>query len=448
MGIALIGVFWKQGTASIIGISLIIFSLGMFSYSFNLFKVENNKLIKLNNQQVSLEGIVSSEVKKGLSKSELVVDFENGKALVFSDILTNAEYGDRVLIKGIVKVPEKLDNFDYRGYLAKDGISILFSFPEIELVEKHGSSFMNSIYFLKDKAREVIKRDMPFREGVVIEGMILGDDSRMDKEFKNNLNLSGLSHAIAISGSHMVLFSAMIFELLMFLGFWRKQSQIAVIIFTFFYIILVGMPASAVRAGIMIGLLLFSQILGRQSSAWRTIVLAGFLIVLENPLALKFDVGFQLSFLAVIGMMIVGPPINYLLNQIFKDRFHYLREILAMTLSAQFFVIPILVNSFNSVSLVSVFSNIAIAPFLPIIMGLGIIFPFLGIIIPSVSWLISLSCTVFVSFMIWVVNFSASIPFAALKVDISFIVFIIIYTPIIYFVFNKLKRKELEFLMG
>ncbi|MDD5098136.1 MAG: ComEC/Rec2 family competence protein [Candidatus Pacebacteria bacterium] len=448
MGIALIGVFWKQETVSIIGVSLIVFSLGMFSYSFNLFKVENNELIKLNNQEVSLEGIISEEVKKGIGKSELVVDVNGGRVLVFADMFVDAEYGDKVLIKGIAKVPDKLDNFDYRGYLAKDGISILFNFPEVELIEKHKSSFMGNIYSFKDRAREIIKKDMPFREGVVIEAMILGDDSRMDKEFKQNLSLSGLSHAIAISGSHMVLFSAIIFELLMFLGFWRKQAQTAVIIFTFFYIILVGMPASAVRAGIMIGLLLFAQILGRQSSAWRTIILAGFLIVLENPLSLKFDVGFQLSFLAVLGMMLIGPPINYLLNQFFKDRFHYLREILAMTLSAQFFVIPVLVNSFNSISLVSVFSNIVIAPFLPIIMGLGITFPFLGIIVPFLSWPISLFCTIFVSFLIWVVNVSASIPFAYLKTDIPFIVFVFLYTPLIYFIFKKLKRKELEFLMG
>jgi len=438
----LIGVFWKNNLG-VLGFCLILFSLGMFCYSFSLFKIENNYLTKFNNQEVSLEGNVCEEVKRGLLKTEIVVCFEKGRALVFDSNDSEIDFGDKVLVKGILKIPEKYDDFDYRGYLAKDEISVLFNFPQIEIIEKGKVPF---IFYLKDRAREEIKKDMPFKEGVVIEAMILGDDSRMDKDLKARLNASGLSHAIAISGSHMVLFSFMLFELLMIFGFWRKQAQIAVVIFTIFYIILVGMPASAVRSGIMICLLLLSQIIGRQSSVWRTIIIAGFLIVFENPLALKFDLGFQLSFLAVIGMMFVGPSINYCLNQFFKDRCSFLREIITMTLSAQFFVVPVLINSFNSISLVSIFSNIAIAPFLPLIMALGILFPFIGIIVPLLGWIISLFCTIFVSLLFFIVNISSSVPLAFLKTDIPFYLFFIVYIPICYLIYKKSNKKDLEFL--
>jgi len=438
----LIGVFWKNNL-DVLGFCLVVFSLGMFCYSFSLFKIENNYLTKFDNQEVSLEGRVCEEVKRGLLKKEIVVCFEKGRALVFDSNNSRVGFGDKILVKGVLKIPEKYEDFDYRGYLAKDGISVLFNFPQIEIIEKGNNPF---IFYLKDRAREEIKKDMPFKEGVVIEGMILGDDSRMDKDLKARLNASGLSHAIAISGSHMVLFSFMLFELLMIFGFWRKQAQIAVIIFTIFYIVLVGMPASAVRSGIMICLLLLSQLIGRQSSAWRTIIIAGFLIVFENPLALKFDLGFQLSFLAVIGMMFVGPSINYYLNQLFKDRLKYLREIIVMTLSAQFFVIPVLINSFNSVSLVSVFSNVFAAPLLPLIMALGILFPFIGIIIPLLGWFISLFCTIFVSVLLFIVYVSSSVPFAFLKADIPFCLFLIVYIPLCYLIFKKTKKKDLEFL--
>ena len=444
IGLSLIGVFWKKNDIHVIGFCLIIFALGIFSYSFNLFRIENNNLINFNNKEVYLQGTVSEEVKRGLTKTEIIADVEKGRVLIFDSNNSDIDYGDKILIKGVAKIPEAYNGFDYRGYLAKDKISILFNFPEIEIIEKGKVPF---IFSLKDKAREEIKNDMAFKEGVVIEAMILGDDSRMSKDFKQDLNASGLSHAIAISGSHMVLFSAMLFELLMFLGFWRKQAQISVIVFTFLYIILVGAPASAVRSGIMIGLLLLSQILGRQSSGWRSIVIAGFLIVLENPLVLKFDLGFQLSFLAVMGMMFVGPSINYYLNLFFKDRLPYLREIITMTISAQFFVIPILINSFNSISLISIISNIVIAPFLPLIMGLGILFPFIGIIIHPLGWFISLLCSVFVSLLIFVVNISSSVPFALLKANIPFLFFIIIYIPLCYLIYNKFKKKDLDFLI-
>jgi len=76
----------------------------------------------------------------------------------------------------------------------------------------------------------------------------------MGNDLKQRLSLSGLSHAIAISGAHIVLFAGIVFELLLFLGLWKNQALIISTIFVLFYVFFVGMPASAVRAGFMVSL--------------------------------------------------------------------------------------------------------------------------------------------------------------------------------------------------
>ena len=115
-----------------------------------------------------------------------------------------------------------------------------------------------------------------------------------------------------------------------------------------FFIIMTGFQSSAVRAGIMGGLFLLGQYLGRMSVSSRSIVIAAALMLAHNPLLLKLDVGFQLFFLAMIGIIYLMP--------VFQDWFRkipamfQLRNILAMTLSAQIFTLPILIYNFGYLS--------------------------------------------------------------------------------------------------
>jgi competence protein ComEC len=274
----------------------------------------------------------------------------------------------------------------------------------------------------------------------ILEAMILGNDQKMNKETKSKLSTSGLSHVIAISGSHIVLFSAMLFEVLLFLGLWRKQALLGSIIFTLFYVFLVGMPASGVRAGIMVGLLFLAQLISRQSFNLRTLVIAASVMLLFNPLLLKFDLGFQLSFMAVLGIILTGPVFNKWLDVIFRDKLGWLQEIVAMTMSAQIFTLPLLISSFGYFSIVSLLSNIIVLPVTPILMALGILVPIFGVVV-------AIPCSILLSYLMWVVDISSRVPFAILKIDLPFYVLAIIYLPFLYLAY-KGRRKELEFLNG
>jgi len=455
VGLLLIGAFYQNKIIVVVGFSVVVFILGIVEFENCLNGVKNNPLVDLNGKQVSFIGIISKEVERGFDKSQITVDVLEkgkvlGKVLISADKYSVLEYKDKIRVTGLIEIPQKTNNFDYAGYLSKDGISAIMSFPEMEIMQKgyFENVFQKVIYktyAFKDKAGEEIRKYIPSNLSPIMEGLILGNDSKMSKETKTELSRSGLSHIIAISGSHIVLFSAMLFEVLLFLGFWRKQAQIGAIIFTLFYIFFVGLPASAVRAGIMVSLLFLAQILGRQSFNLRTLVLAAFIILIQNPLLLKFDLGFQLSFLAVLGLILMGPVFNSWLNVLFKDRFDFIREITAMTLAAQVFTLPLLIYSFGYFSVVSLISNILVIPPTPFLMALGLILPLAGILFSPLGWLVSVPCTVLLMYLMFIVDVSSRVPFAVLSLQLPFAVLILFYIPFLYLGL-KSKKKELEFL--
>ncbi|MFZ3057698.1 MAG: ComEC/Rec2 family competence protein [Minisyncoccales bacterium] len=444
IGLILIGAFYENKTVVIVGFCFMLCSVGIFWFGFNLFEIENSELIKFNGKEVVVEGRVSNDPERGAEKMQMTVDVFNdkeklGKILVFTDKYFPAEFGDTVKIKGIIKIPDKFDDFDYRGYLAKDGISMIVSFPKIEII-KSQNTFIGRVYDFKKELGRKIKENIPAESSPILEAMILGNDQLMDKELKDKLSKSGLSHVIAISGSHIVIFSAMLFEVLIFFGLWRKQALLGSIIFTVLYIFLVGMPASGVRAGIMVGLLFLAQLISRQSFNLRTLVIAASIMLLFNPLLLKFDLGFQLSFLAVLGIILIAPVFNKWLDVIFKGKIAWLREIIAMTVAAQLFTLPLLISSFGYFSLVSLFSNIIVLPITPILMALGILVPFLGVIV-------ALPCSILLSYLMIVVDISSRASFTIMEVDLPFVVLLVIYLPLLYLA-RKGRRKQLEFLNG
>jgi competence protein ComEC len=444
IGLILIGSFYENKKIVMAGFCFMLCSIGMFLFGFNLSKIENNELTSFNDKQVVFEGVVVADPERGADKTQLVVDIFNnskkiGRVLIFTDKYSEVSFRDTVRVKGVIKVPEKLDNFDYRGYLSKDGVSVIISFPEIEIISSK-SSAIGKVYDFKKELGGRIRDSLPPNLSPILEAMILGNDQKMDKETKTKLSLSGLSHVIAISGSHIVIFSAMLFEVLLFLGLWRKQALVGSILFTLFYVFLVGMPASGVRAGIMVGLLFLAQLISRQSFNLRTLVVAASVMLLFNPLLLKFDLGFQLSFMAVLGIILTGPVFNRWLDIVFRGKLKWLQEIIAMTLSAQVFTLPLLVSSFGYFSIVSLLSNIIVLPITPLLMILGILVPIFGAIV-------AIPCSFLLSYLMWVVDVSSRVPFAILKVNLPFIVLGLIYIPFLYLAY-KGRRKELEFLNG
>jgi competence protein ComEC len=430
---------------------------GFFVYQKEEIKIASSGLNNYNDLEeiVILEGVVSDEpdVREANIKLEVRIDkiFEekiDGKVLVTLGRYSDYDYGDRLLIKGKLENPPVLEDFDYKSYLAKDGIYSVIYWPKVEKVSgEEGNLFLAKVLSLKNKLREVIHNNLSPPQSSILSSLILGDKKRMSDELKDKLSVSGLRHITAISGMHIVIISSVLMSFLIGVGLHRKHSFYLTIISLIFFILMIGMPASAVRAGIMVGFFLLAQRLGRQSSSFRAIVFTAAGILAFNPLLLRHDVGFQLSFLAVTGIILLAPSLEYWLRKFLKYNFLNLASIISMTISAQIFVFPLLLYNFGSFSLVTFLTNILVLPVLPILIGTGFLFSFIGLFFPFWGWILSWFSWLFLTYVVLVINWFANFPFSSLRISIfSRSLLAIFYCFLFYFSWQLNKRKKISFL--
>ena len=303
----------------------------------------------------------------------------------------------------------------------------------------------NSKYFLnfKEKIQTMINKNIPYPESSLLSALILGNKENLDFELKENLSKTGLSHLVAISGFHLAIFSIYLSQYLIKIGFWRKTANILTIILSWLYIFLVGLPASAVRAGIMITIFLLAQELGRLAIGERVILYTALIMLLINPLLLRFDIGFQLSFLAVLGIIYYKDFFEKRLNQIKILEKIKINEILATTLSAQVFIFPLLIFYFKNFPLLFIFTNILTLPIFPILMFAGIFFLILSLILPLFSLIFAFPAIVFLKYFLFIVNFFSKIKFSSIKIELNPL--FLLPTYLFLLLITVYIRKKLEF---
>ena len=235
-------------------------------------------------------------------------------------------------------------------------------------------------------------------------------------------------------------------SLLLALGFWRGQAFYFSIIIIFLFIAMTGFQASSVRAGIMGGLFLLGQKVGRKSVSSRGIVMAAGIMLVINPLLLLNDVGFQLSFLAAIGIIYLSSIFRRWLKFIPKKLIR-LKEIIAMTFAAQIFTLPILVYNFGRISLVAPLTNVLILPFIYWIMIFGFIFGLAGMFWQSLGMFLSLPCWFLLTYLTKIVDFFSRGGWAAKTFEnVHWLWLIISYLILGFIAWQLNKRKRLKFL--
>lgn len=468
LGLILISVFWSlpapppsaagrgEGRKKlvVIGFCILFLVLGIWRHQLAELKIQKSELIKYNDQaqKVTLIGIVIKEPDIRETHTKLTIQpeeiyTENGSRCIEGRVLITTrrypeyQYGDKLKITGQLETPEEFEDFNYKDYLAKDKIYSVIYFPEIEkIVSNQESQIYAKILNFKNKAREIIYQNLSPPQSSILGAVILGDKQRMSEDLKEKLNRTGLRHITAISGMHISIFTIILMEVLIWFGFWRKQAFYLTLIILFLFILMIGFPASAIRAGIFGAMFLLAQQVGRLKVYSRAIVFAAVLMLIVNPLLLKLDVGFQLSFLAVIGIAYLGPVFNKWFRRI---PILTLRNILAMTLSAQVFTLPVLIYNFGRFSLVAPITNILIVPLLSYIMILGFIFVLLGAVWSFLAWLISWPVWLSLTYIVKINDLFSQLSFSYQTLQISWVWLIIAYIVLGFLTCHLYKKATL-----
>jgi len=354
-----------------------------------------------------------------------------------------------VAIIGKLKSPsEDIEGFNYRNYLLKDKIYSVMEWPEIKLLGKgFGSKFMATLFSFKNRFKETTSKFLPFPQEGFLEALLFGDEENISKEWKEKLNITGTRHIAAVSGMNITILSSIILSFALGLGFWRHQAFYLSLFIIFIYILLIGAPSSAIRAGIMAGALMLATYFGRLGSASRAVVFAASLMLFNNPLLLRYDIGFQLSFLAILGMIYFQQFFSTLLRRIPNPNIFPVRTTLAATLSAQIFTLPILIYNFGRISLVSPLTNILIVPFLALITILCFFFGFAGIIFNPLGFVFSLFVWLSLTYLTFIIELFSNFSLASLSLgNIHWIWLLIFYILLATVTYRIQESQKLKFL--
>jgi len=460
-GLLLISTLWSYKKIVVIGFCLLFLVLGIWRQQIAELKISNNELRKYNDLdgEVVLIGIVSDEPDIRGRSQKLTIKTEQlmannkeikvaGKMLLTANRYPEYQYGDTLKITGKLETPPVFEDFNYKDYLKKDGIYSTMNWPEIEFIGHHsGSPTKKFLFSFKNKFEESAQNFLsPPQEGI-LEALFFGDESNISQEWKDKFNLTGTRHITAVSGMNITIIAFLILSFALSLGLWRQQALYLSLFLLFLYIIMIGAPTSAIRAGIMGGLLMAAQYFGRLSLASRAVVFAAFFMLLFNPLFLTLDVGFQLSFLAIFGLIYFQPFLFNWFKQIPNPKIFPIRTTLSATLAAQIFTLPILIYNFGQISFVSPFANILIVPILApltiliFVFGItGMLFYPLGLFFSWITWLP-------LTYIVLVVDWFSKLSFASSAVkNLHWIWLIISYLILAYLALWLKQREKLKFL--
>jgi competence protein ComEC len=269
----------------------------------------------------------------------------------------------------------------------------------------------------------------------LLVGILIGGHGTLPKTVVDNFNNTGVSHIIAVSGFNITIIISALASLAYVVGrrasFWLATSTIIA------FVIITGASASVVRAAIMGFLLLIALSIGRQYSIGPALFFAGLIMLIINPKILFWDVGFQLSFAATLGIIYFMPVLNQLTEKL--PQAFGVKTLILTTLSAIAATLPIILFNFGTLSFSAPLVNLLILPFVPATMLFGFlsILPFVGPGFALVAnWLLI--------YILKVTDFFAHVPYSSLNIQISVWIFWLLNAAVfgVYFGLRLLSNKS------
>jgi len=297
--------------------------------------------------------------------------------------------GDVCKICGTISEPENFDDFNYKKFLMNKGVyGILKSGSADCSLEKH-RSLKSVLYDIKKTLIQKLEKNMVEPQVSLLAGIIFGENRVFSEKFEQYLRNSGTNHIVAASGYNVTILILMVNKLFKFLN--KKYKDILSLLVIWLFCIMSGMSASITRASIMGSFTLLSSFLGRYHSIHRTFVMGIWLFVFISP-AVVFDIGFQLSVAATLGLIYLSPSIKDFLKKKRVKNSEFFEEHMLSTISCTLFTLPVLVLNFGTFTCISILANVLILPVLESTMlwgVLGLLFSFISNSISKIFFAVS-----------------------------------------------------------
>ncbi|MEK7584764.1 MAG: ComEC/Rec2 family competence protein, partial [Patescibacteria group bacterium] len=335
---------------------------------------------------------------------------------------------------------EPFENFAFDKYAARRGIHFQCLYPYIEVV-KPPSGFRAVLSRIKEFYSDQYTTLFHEPESTLAKAMMLARYQEMPQTLRTAYSRAGISHVISISGLHISIIALIFDTMLIAFGGSRRLRATFLSTGLTLYLIILGFPAPALRSVIMALLIVLSRIIGRPYHILHGLLLAATVMVLANPMVLMFDIGFQLSFLALAGIALTGEMLPHFLTLI-PEAFE-LRSLVSMTLGAQLLTWPLIMYYFGIFSVVAPISNVLIVPLLaPVLVG-GLVVPLLAPV-PVLQLFGAWPFYFMLRGMTLIAQWSAALPWAAFDFDtfsVGHLALAYVLTGVFFFWIRKRSKR-------
>ena len=408
---------------------------------------------KHNNQTITIVGNInqSPTYKPGKQLVRIHPELINGEKVsmnsrdviaTFSD-LEEFSVGDKLVVSGKFKARADFQSdsgrvVQYRLMSYSRKIAGDITFPKLEHRISGSNNAWNIFVNIKKKFIRTLNELFIAPASGLLAGIIIGDTSSLDNNLLDVFRAVGLIHIVVLSGYNITLVANFFVRMFAPLGYYRRL--ITAMIALIFFIAVVGISQTALRAGIMALCAFAARYYIRPYVVSRGIFLALLIMVWISPYALLFDLSLQLSFLATFGIVFIFPLISKKFPHLAENNFG---EILLQTVAVNIVTLPIIIYQMGYFSLISFPINIAVLGFIPWITVLGFLAVFIGMIIGSLGKLIAFPVQIIVDVIIRITTWAAeNDPFKLSFPTFSLFWLLGIYVIILFIVISKLKNSK------
>lgn len=419
--------------------------------AINLNVVEQKQIADWNNQSL-IWNIQTSTLDK---KAPVWVSVK-GKIFLYikhKKLADALKIGSRIVVKGpLQKIQnnQKLGSFNYQQWAALQQIHFQVYLADSNCLKLSSTElpFSSLVYSTKNKVLAILRKYIPDKKVVgVAEALLIGYKEDLDKQLLQAYSNTGVVHIIAISGMHL----GMIYGLMLFLfqlftpNKWINYLKPIIILLVLWgFAFLTGGAASILRSAVTFSFLLFSERWGYKNNTINALAASAFFLLIYNPYLL-WDIGFQLSYAAVLGIVLYGKPINNWFT-IENPILRYLWQINAITLSAQIFTIPLVLFYFHQFPNFFLFTNFLIVPLSGIILYTELL---LLIPIPFIQWPTGKLLSHFISGMNGIIERTNNIPYVVTgNLYPSLLQTMLFFLAIVAFLHWLRFKKNAAFILG
>ena len=376
----------------------------------------------------------------------------------------NLDYGDKIEVIGTYKEPASQRNykgFDYKEYLKTQKIYGTINSKNVKKIRENNCSIImmlsNNIFLNIKKNIENLFKNAELSD--LFLGIMLGYTENIEEETKNNFKNSSISHILAVSGMHI---SYIILGLTLILekSIGKNKNRIFIICVLIIYMFITGFTPSVVRAGFMAIITLFSKLIHRKNDICVTMSLSMLILLIYNPFLMK-STSVLLSFGGTIGIILLNQNIKNMLQNIKrKEKIGQLKvqvkndnkliikikEILSVSISAQIFILPIMILYFNTASISFFITNLFVSFIIGIIVIMGFILILSSFINLQLALIISYILKILIQLLIFISKIGSMLPLNKIYITRPSIFSIIIYYMLVIlcnYIYSILKSNKL-----